>query len=153
MDPESTGAGLIHVTPAVDSSLGEIQRCLSIVERSADSIGLGELPITVNIVDQILTVLVVSVGFPANSALSFRRKARALEQNLLEAGIHPYRIGVGQEQWLPNSSTEREVVCRKIQRVLDPGGIFETSKYAGTPKKRHAVPNITAASRVQMEAA
>jgi 4-cresol dehydrogenase (hydroxylating) flavoprotein subunit len=131
-DPEATGAGLIHVTPATRSSTEEILRVISAIEQNASRLDLESLPMTVNVVDQLTTVIIVSIGFPANAAKRFKDKARKLEARLFEMGVTPYRIGLGQEEWIPMASNEARVLYRKLRSVFDPSRVFAASKYEAT---------------------
>jgi hypothetical protein len=128
-DPEATRAGLIHITPAAKSSAEDILRVVSAVEQNASRLGLPTLPMTVNAVDQCTTVVIVSIGFAASAAKSAKLKARKLEQKLRDLGILPYRIGLGQEDWMPTPSDEARLVHRKIRAAFDPSRTFATSKY------------------------
>jgi 4-cresol dehydrogenase (hydroxylating) len=126
---EDPHVGLIHVTPAVPSSAASIREALSLVHGSARTLGLGDLPVTVNIVDQVKSVLVISVSFPAAQASAAKTKARALEQRLDQAGLKPYRIGLGQEKWLGHASPTASALWVKLKSVFDPHGVFAASKY------------------------
>jgi 4-cresol dehydrogenase (hydroxylating) len=151
-DPEKTGAGLIHVTPSTSSSSSAIQRAVLTINEGAGRLGLGRLPLTVNLVDQCTTVVIVSIGFPAREASKFRSKARKLEAYLRQAGVMPYRIGLGQEGWPPRASAEAAVLHRKLRSVFDPFRVFAVSKYEApyaaprgvslrlaSPARRHVV--------------
>jgi len=128
-DPEKTGAGLIHVTPSTSSSASAIQRAVLAIKEGAGRLGLGPLPMTVNVVDQCTTVVIVSIGFPLREASKFRAKARKLEAHLRQAGLMPYRIGLGQEGWPPRASAEVAALHRKLRSTFDPFRVFAVSKY------------------------
>jgi 4-cresol dehydrogenase (hydroxylating) flavoprotein subunit len=128
-DPESVGAGLIHVTPSIAASAPEITRVVGLVEEAAQALGLKHLPMTVNIVDQTFAVLVISIGFPAAEANVFRHKARSLEGILRRAGFMPYRIGLGQEDWISTPSTPARRLYHSLKTIFDPKGILTASKY------------------------
>ena len=141
VDPESTGAGLIHVTPSMAASVSEIIRATQLVETTAPALGLEALPMTVNIVDSTFAVMVISVGFPRTEAYAFVQKARNLEAILSEGGFMPYRIGFGQEEWVPNPSNTDRNLYRNLKATFDPKGILATSKYAALyerPKKHRS---------------
>ena len=128
-DPELTDAGLIHITPSVASSTAEIQRVLRVVDETSQRLGLSSLPMTVNVVDQIFSVIVISVGFPKTEAAAFRRKARQLEAALRTAKVMPYRIGLGQESWLPEISRSAKDLYRQLRETFDPFDVLAASKY------------------------
>jgi 4-cresol dehydrogenase (hydroxylating) len=128
-DPEKTGAGLIHVTPSTSSSASAIRRAVSVIEEGARTLGLRNLPMTVNVIDQCTTIVIVSIGFPAREASKFRSKARSLEAHLRQSGLMPYRIGLGQEDWPPRASEQASALHRKLRSTFDPFRVFAVSKY------------------------
>ena len=128
-DPESTGAGLIHVTPSTSSSSDAIRRAVSVIEESAILLGLEPLPMTVNVVDQCTTVIIVSIGFPGRDAARFRSKARVLEGQLRRKGLMPYRIGLGQEDWPLRASAEATIFHHNLRATFDPCRVLASSKY------------------------
>jgi 4-cresol dehydrogenase (hydroxylating) len=145
-DPEGTGAGLIHVTPAVGSSVGAIGHALELIEDARFDLQLGNLPVTVNVVDLQTTVMVISVSFAASEAEHAKRKARKLEERLQRGGLRPYRIGLGQENWLAPASAGGRAIFKKLKAAFDPLEIFAASKYdashAAQPKARAARPRL-----------
>ena len=94
LDPEKTAAGLIHVTPALRSSVADIRRSVALVRDSAQSLDLASLAITVNIVDSLTTVMVISVPFARKDATVVQEKAQALQTALRSAGLGFYRLGL-----------------------------------------------------------
>jgi 4-cresol dehydrogenase (hydroxylating) len=139
INPESTGGGLIHVTPSIASSDSEIKRALKIVEQVTHALGMGNLPMTVNVVSQSITVLVISICFPAAEAVPFQHKAGILENRFRAEGIMPYRIGLGQEDWIPRASKDTCAVYRRLKEVFDPLKVFAISKYEATHLSRKPI--------------
>jgi 4-cresol dehydrogenase (hydroxylating) len=150
-DPEATGAGLIHVTPSVPSNYKDIKKALRVLSRASESLGLEELPVTVNVVSQFATVLIISVSFPADQASAYRKKARALEARLMEAGLMPYRIGLGQEHWLPAAATSACEVYHCLKTAFDPYHILADSKYEAPYRKPFLVPRTQPVTSAELE--
>jgi len=128
LDPEKTKAGLIHITPAVASSRCEIHRALTVVQNTAKSLALEPLPITVNIVNARLSVLVISLPFkrPDRSA---HQKAAILQDALRCAGFRPYRVGLDFASHASGYSRSSIDLLQRLKDALDPQGVFAASKY------------------------
>ena len=145
-DPENTGAGLIHVTPAVGSSVDAIKQALQLIQNAGLDLQLGNLPVTVNVVDLQTTVLVISIAFAAIESEHAKQKARKLEERLHQDGLHPYRIGLGQENWLGSAPPAASAVFKKLKATFDPLEIFAASKYdtpyLSKPKARISRPKL-----------
>lgn len=129
LDPEKTKAGLIHVTPAVPSSATEIGKALRLVESTAQELDLWPLAITVNVVDSLTTVMVISVPFIKTQAAPAHKKAQKLWRVLSGAGLHPYRLGLGNEQEVGSASRNSADIFERIRSALDTNGVFAPSKY------------------------
>jgi 4-cresol dehydrogenase (hydroxylating) len=129
LDPEKTNAGLIHVTPAVPSSATEIGNALRLIESTARELGLQPLALTVNVVDSLTTVIVISVPFIKTEAAPAHIKAQKLWRALSGAGIHPYRLGLGNEQEMGSASRNSADIFNRIRSALDTNGVFAPSKY------------------------
>lgn len=138
LDPEKTEAGLIHITPAISSSASEIERVVTLLENTADDLDLKPLPITVNMVDSLTTVMVVSLPFVKSEAATAQKKARSIWRALSQAGLRPYRLGlIHDEEWLAPAASAS--LFRDIRAALDPSGVFAPSKYEALFPKRSRV--------------
>jgi len=144
LDPEKTEAGLIHVTPAVRSSAPEIERILSLLQKATQELDLAPLAMTVNVVDSLTTVLVISVPFVQGHADLAQQKARRLQGILRKAGVGFYRLGLVQDEGLRVSSRPARKLFTKLKRAFDPAGVFAPSKYEALfapPPKRASSKN------------
>jgi 4-cresol dehydrogenase (hydroxylating) len=138
LDPEKTKAGLIHVTPAVPSSATEIGNAVRLLESTARELDLWPLAVTVNVVDSLTTVMVISVPFIKSRAAAALRKAQKLWQVFSRAGLRPYRLGLGNEQEVGSASRNSADIFNRIKSALDANGVFAPSKYESlfiTPPK------------------
>ncbi len=131
VDPEKTAAGLIHITPALRSCPTEIEKTVELVRQSGDSLGLPSLAITVNIVDSLTTVLVLSIPFHRKDSAIVQGHARALLNVLRKAGIGFYRMGLIQGSNLRVASKAARQIQRRLRKAFDPHGIFAPSRYDG----------------------
>jgi 4-cresol dehydrogenase (hydroxylating) len=129
LDPEKTNAGLIHVTPAVPSFAIEIGNAVRLLESTAREINLGPLAVTVNMVDSLTTVMVISVPFIKTQAALAHQKAQKLWRAFSRAGLRPYRLGLGNEQEVGSSARSSVDIFNRIKSALDPNGVFAPSKY------------------------
>jgi len=131
IDPEKTAAGLIHITPALRSCPVEIEKIVELVRQSGDSLSLPSLAITVNIVDSLTTILVLSIPFHQKDAGIVQERARALLNILRKAGIGFYRMGIIQGTNLRTASKAARQIHRRLRKAFDPHGIFAPSRYDG----------------------
>jgi len=129
LDPEKTSAGLIHVTPAIRSSASEIQCIVTLVGDAGQSLNLPPLAMTVNIVDSLTTVVVISVPFPQRDAKHSQEKARALAKLLRNAGIGFYRLGLIRDDGAPLAKRPARRIHAELKRNFDPYNVFAPSKY------------------------
>jgi hypothetical protein len=129
LDPEKTNAGLIHVTPAVPSTATEIRKALRLIESTAQELDLSPLAVTVNVVDSLTTVVVISVPFIKTQGALVHEKAQKLWHALSGAGIHPYRLGLGNEHEMGSASQNSVDIFNRIRSALDTNGVFAPSKY------------------------
>jgi 4-cresol dehydrogenase (hydroxylating) flavoprotein subunit len=129
LDPEATAAGLIHVTPALRSSVADIRRSVALIRKSAQSLDLPDLAITVNIVDSLTTVMVISVPFAREDAAVAQEKAQGLQTAVRNAGLGFYRFGLLQGDGLRPAARAVKRIHAKLKRTFDPHGIFAPSRY------------------------
>ena len=100
-----------------------------LVRDSAQSLDLPSLAITVNIVDSLTTVMVISVPFARKDATVVQEKAQALQTALRSAGLGFYRLGLIQGGGLRPATRAAKRIHAKLKRTFDPHGIFAPSKY------------------------
>lgn len=139
LDPEKTQAGLIHVTPCVRSSASEIERAVSLVQGTARDLGMEPLAMTVNVVDALTTVMVISVPFVRGESRCAQQKARKLQAALRKAGVGFYRLGLVQDDEAKGASPPAKKLFARLRRAFDPKGVLAPSKYesifAPSPKR------------------
>ncbi|MGB7790310.1 MAG: FAD-binding oxidoreductase [Terrimicrobiaceae bacterium] len=129
---EASGAGLIHVAPAVALCGQTISKVERLTLRVLRRFGYEAVPLSLNALSARTAALIVSLGFDRRSAQKTREAHLAADELLrayLDAGLLPYRLGLEQARHLPQMNEPWPEIFRSFQRALDPCGCMSPSRY------------------------
>ena len=129
---ESSGAGLIHVTPTVPLC----GKSILVVENQTSKVlrryGYDRVPLSLNALSARTAAFIVSLGFDRRCADRTRTAQCAAEELLrayLRAGLIPYRLGLQQGDLLPAMDAPWRRVLSEMQRIFDHSGCMASSRY------------------------
>jgi 4-cresol dehydrogenase (hydroxylating) len=129
---ESTGAGLIHVTPIVPLCGKSILAVENQTNKVLRRYGYERVPVSVNALSARTAAFIVSLGFDRR-CLERTRMAHSAAAELLKAylraGLIPYRLGLQQGDLLPAMSAPWRRVLSEMQRIFDISGCMAPSRY------------------------
>ena len=132
MPLESSGAGLIHVTPMMPlcgAIISDIERqTIEALRRH----GYDKVALSINAVTARQAALIVSLGFdrrcPART-----KAAHEAAQDLLEVylrhGLISYRLGLGQADQIPQMDQPWPRIFAALQTIFDPAECMAPSRY------------------------
>ena len=129
---EKGSAGLIHVAPSCLPKRKDVGQLLNLIEKIQKQHGVSQLPMTINLVNSGMAVVVISIPFARqnptdkNKAIEF---SRAVKKRCCDQGFLPYRLGLGDSTLLPSPSDSRSNLLESLRQVFDPNGILCRSKY------------------------
>jgi 4-cresol dehydrogenase (hydroxylating) len=128
----ATGAGLIHVTPAMPLCGATIKSVEKLTTETLRRHGYEAIPLSLNALSARTAALIVSIGFDRRSGDKTEAAHRAADELLevyLDAGLVPYRLGLRQGEQLPTMDGPWPKLFREMQRLFDPRGCLAPSRY------------------------
>jgi 4-cresol dehydrogenase (hydroxylating) flavoprotein subunit len=129
---ESSGAGLIHVTPVVPFRGDAVLDVEDLTSRTLSRHGYKGVPLSLNALSARTAALIVSIGFDRRNPDKTHAAQRAAEELLrayIRAGLAPYRLGLQQGTLTPTMQGPWLEVFSELQRVFDPSGCMASSRY------------------------
>jgi 4-cresol dehydrogenase (hydroxylating) len=129
---ESSGAGLIHVTPLVPLCGESILAVENQTSKVLRRYGYERVPLSVNALSARTAAFIVSLGFDRRCPERTRTAQSAAEELLkayLRAGLIPYRLGLQQGDLLPAMDAPWRRVLSGMQRIFDISGCMAPSRY------------------------
>jgi 4-cresol dehydrogenase (hydroxylating) len=135
---EASGAGLIHVTPAMPLCGPVVKDVERLTGETLRRHGYAAIPLSLNALSARTAALIVSIGFDRRSrdkTLAAHRAADDLLEAYLGAGLIPYRLGLRQGEQLPPMDGPWPKLFREIQRIFDPCECLAPSRYEPLWKK------------------
>ena len=132
LDLDAGRAGLIHITPTCRAEGGELKRLLALIEDVRVAYRLGEIPMTLNLVNSGMITVVISLPFDrehSTSQLNIRKGADQLLRNCAREGFLPYRLGVSDGALLERWTQKKSDLLGQLRNIFDPYGVFAKSKY------------------------
>jgi 4-cresol dehydrogenase (hydroxylating) flavoprotein subunit len=129
---ESSGAGLIHVTPIVPLCGKSILAVDHQTSKVLRRYGYERVPLSVNALSARTAAFIVSLGFDRRSPGRIRTAQSAAEELLkayLRAGLIPYRLGLQQGDLLPAMDAPWRRILSEMQRTFDISGCMAPSRY------------------------
>jgi 4-cresol dehydrogenase (hydroxylating) flavoprotein subunit len=132
MPLESTGAGLIHVTPMMPLCGAIIRNIEMQTIKTPRRHGYDKIALSINAVTARQAALIVSLGFnrrcPAQT-----KAAHEAAQDLLEVylrnGLIPYRLGFGQADQIPQMEPPWPGIFAELEKIFDPAKCMAPSRY------------------------
>jgi 4-cresol dehydrogenase (hydroxylating) flavoprotein subunit len=139
---EASGAGLIHITPVMalrgDTICDVEERTMETLRRH----GYNAVPLSLNALSARTAALIVSLGFDRRCPRKTEAAHHAAEDLLecyLQAGLLPYRLGLGQGAQLPQMQHPWPRIFSGMQRIFDPGGCMAPSRYEPLWRRETAI--------------
>ena len=129
---ESSGAGLIHVTPVVPLRGDTILDVEDLTNRTLNRHGYKGVPLSLNALSARTAALIVSIGFERRNpekADAAQRAAAELLRAYVRAGLAPYRLGLRQGTLTPAMQRPWQGIFSEMQQVFDPSGCMASSRY------------------------
>jgi len=129
---DASGAGLIHITPAMPLCGTTIAEIEQLTHETLSRHGYEAVPISLNALSARTAAMVVSLGFDRRfreMTLAAHRAADDLLEAYLGAGLVPYRLGLRQAGQLPPMDGPWPKLFREMQRLFDPGECLAPSRY------------------------
>lgn len=129
---ESSGAGLIHVTPVLPfcgQTVRQVERLTAHILRGH---GYRTVPLSLNALSARTAALIVSLGFDRRDPTKTDAAQHAAEDLLnayLRAGLMPYRLGLRQGNVLPQMQGPWPGIISEMQRIFDRHGCMAPSRY------------------------
>jgi 4-cresol dehydrogenase (hydroxylating) flavoprotein subunit len=129
---ESSGAGLIHVTPIVPLCGKAILAVENQTSKVLRRYGYARAPLSLNALSARTAALIVSLGFDRRCPERTRTAQSAAKELLrayLRAGLVPYRLGLEQGELLPAMDPPWRRILSEMQRIFDLSGCMAASRY------------------------
>jgi 4-cresol dehydrogenase (hydroxylating) len=129
---EKGSAGLIHVAPSCSPKPKDLDQLLALVGETQKQYALSDLPMTINLVNSGMAVVVISITFQRQNATDKSKAiefAEALKKSFFTQGFLPYRLGLSDSTLLPTQPASRSALLESLRKVFDPQGILCRSKY------------------------
>jgi hypothetical protein len=129
---ESSGAGLIHVTPIVPLCGKAILAVENQTSKVLRRYGYDRAPLSLNALSARTAALIVSLGFDRRCPERTRTAQSAAKELLrayLRAGLVPYRLGLEQGELLPAMDPPWRRILSEMQRIFDLSGCMAASRY------------------------
>ena len=129
---ESSGAGLIHITPIVPLCGKSILAVENQTSKILRRFGYDRVPLSLNVLSARTAAVIVSLSFDRRCPERTRTAQSAAEELLrayLRAGLIPYRLGLQQGDLLPVMDAPWRRVLSQMQGIFDSGGCMARSRY------------------------
>jgi 4-cresol dehydrogenase (hydroxylating) flavoprotein subunit len=129
---EASGAGLIHVTPAVPFVGRTIARVEKLTRERLRRHGYQGVSLSLNALSARTAALIVSIGFDRRDAQKTKAAHLAAEDLLrayARAGLLPYRLGLDQGNLLPQMDDPWREILGEMRRIFDPNNCMAQSRY------------------------
>jgi 4-cresol dehydrogenase (hydroxylating) len=132
MPLESSGAGLIHVTPMMPLCGETISKIERQTIKTLRRHGYDKVALSINAVSARQAALIVSLGFDRRCPAK-TKAAHEAAQDLLEVylrhGLISYRLGLGQADQIPPMEPPWPRIFAALQRIIDPNECMAPSRY------------------------
>jgi hypothetical protein len=129
---ESSGAGLIHVTPMMPLCGTIISTLEMQTIKALRRHGYNKVALSINAVTARQAALIVSLGFDRRCPAE-TKAAHEAAQDLLEVylrnGLIPYRLGLGQADQIPQMEHPWPEIFAELQKIFDPAKCMAPSRY------------------------
>ena len=129
---ESSGAGLIHITPMMPLCGAIISNIERQTIKALRRHGYDKVALSINAVTARQAALIVSLGFDRRCPAK-TKAAHEAAQDLLEVylrqGLISYRLGLGQADQIPRMEHPWPRIFAELQRIFDPAECMAPSRY------------------------